>query len=38
MEKVVKWLIADYVKELREGLVEWDYDHIANHTKRTVKI
>ena len=21
--------IADYVKELEEGLVEWDYDHIA---------
>ena len=21
--------IAAYVKELEEGLVEWDYDHIA---------
>ena len=21
--------IADYVKDLEEGLVEWDYDHIA---------
>ena len=24
---------ADYVKELEEGLVEWDYDHIAMQTE-----
>lgn len=25
--------VADYVKELEEGLVEWDYDHIAMQTE-----
>ena len=25
--------IADYVKDLEEGLVEWDYDHTAMQTE-----
>jgi hypothetical protein len=29
MERVEIKQIADYVKELEEGLVEWDYDRIA---------
>ncbi|UCE07932.1 MAG: hypothetical protein JSW07_07845 [bacterium] len=29
MERVEIKHVADYVKELEEGLVEWDYDHIA---------
>lgn len=33
MEKVEIKQIADYVKELEEGLVEWDYDHIAMQTE-----
>jgi len=29
MEKDEIKFIVDYVKDLEEGLVEWDYDHIA---------
>ena len=33
MDKVEIKPIGDYVKELEEGLVEWDYDHIAVQTE-----
>ena len=33
MERAEIKLIGDYVKELEEGLVEWDYDHIAMQTE-----
>ena len=33
MEKAEIKQIADYVKDLEEGLVEWDYDHVAMQTE-----